>query len=110
MAVIRYIKSPTSALKWSPTQHHISQSPILHLRHSKPSQLISSHFSQTQFNYSTKHPSLPHTSNSLSQSNKQLAAMTQEIPQMQWAQVFEKTGGPVQYKQIPVQKPGPDEV
>lgn len=36
--------------------------------------------------------------------------MAPEIPQMQWAQVTEKRGGPVQYKQIPVQKPGPDEV
>ncbi|KAF7846067.1 hypothetical protein BT93_L5329 [Corymbia citriodora subsp. variegata] len=33
-----------------------------------------------------------------------------EIPKMQWAQVIEKTGGPVEYKQIPVQQPGPDEV
>jgi len=33
-----------------------------------------------------------------------------EIPKTQWAQVIEKTGGPVEYKQIPVQKPGPDEV
>ncbi|EMD69370.1 hypothetical protein GGP41_004633 [Bipolaris sorokiniana] len=32
------------------------------------------------------------------------------IPQEQWAQVIEKTGGPVEYKKIPVQKPGPDEV
>lgn len=32
------------------------------------------------------------------------------IPEMQWAQVIEKTGGPVEYKQIPVQKPGPDEI
>jgi len=32
------------------------------------------------------------------------------IPEKQWAQVFEKTGGPIEYKQIPVQKPGPDEV
>lgn len=32
------------------------------------------------------------------------------IPSEQWAQVIEKTGGPVQYKKIPVQKPGPDEV
>jgi propanol-preferring alcohol dehydrogenase len=32
------------------------------------------------------------------------------IPTEQWAQVIEKTGGPVQYKKIPVQKPGPDEV
>ena len=33
-----------------------------------------------------------------------------QIPEMQWAQVIEKTGGPLQYKQIPVPKPGPDEV
>ncbi|KAF1839460.1 alcohol dehydrogenase-like protein [Decorospora gaudefroyi] len=33
-----------------------------------------------------------------------------EIPQEQWAQVIQKTGGPVEYKKIPVQKPGPDEV
>jgi len=33
-----------------------------------------------------------------------------QIPEKQWAQVIEKTGGPVEYKQIPVQKPGPDEV
>ncbi|MCJ1351792.1 MAG: alcohol dehydrogenase [Icmadophila ericetorum] len=36
--------------------------------------------------------------------------MSQDIPKMQWAQVIEKTGGPVDYKQIPVQKPGPNEV
>jgi hypothetical protein len=33
-----------------------------------------------------------------------------DIPSEQWAQVIEKTGGPVKYKKIPVQKPGPDEV
>ncbi|AEO71501.1 f1130d7d-60cf-481d-be96-77bddcf93987 [Thermothielavioides terrestris] len=33
-----------------------------------------------------------------------------EIPSEQWAQVVEKPGGPVVYKKIPVQKPGPDEV
>ncbi|RHZ44480.1 zinc-dependent alcohol dehydrogenase [Aspergillus thermomutatus] len=33
-----------------------------------------------------------------------------EIPDTQWAQVLEQTGGPVIYKQIPVRKPGPDEV
>lgn len=33
-----------------------------------------------------------------------------EIPSEQWAQVIEKTGGPVDYKKIPVQTPGPDEV
>lgn len=33
-----------------------------------------------------------------------------QIPTEQWAQVIEKTGGPVEYKKIPVQKPGPDEV
>jgi hypothetical protein len=32
------------------------------------------------------------------------------IPTEQWAQVIEQTGGPVDYKRIPVQKPGPDEV
>jgi len=36
--------------------------------------------------------------------------MAPEIPTEQWAQVIEKTGGPVEYKKIPVQKPGPDEV
>jgi len=36
--------------------------------------------------------------------------MSQSIPTEQWAQVVEKTGGPVKYKKIPVQKPGPDEV
>ncbi|KAI9810663.1 MAG: alcohol dehydrogenase [Pycnora praestabilis] len=36
--------------------------------------------------------------------------MSHSIPEKQWAQVIEKTGGPVDYKQIPVQKPGPDEV
>lgn len=33
-----------------------------------------------------------------------------DIPTEQWAQVIEKTGGPVEYKKIPVAKPGPDEV
>ncbi|KAI0845096.1 alcohol dehydrogenase [Daldinia vernicosa] len=33
-----------------------------------------------------------------------------EIPSEQWAQVVEKSGGPVQYKKVPVPKPGPDEV
>ncbi|EFQ30110.1 zinc-binding dehydrogenase [Colletotrichum graminicola] len=33
-----------------------------------------------------------------------------EIPTEQWAQVIEKTGGPVIYKKIPVQKPASDEV
>ncbi|KAI4180250.1 MAG: hypothetical protein L6R41_007358 [Letrouitia leprolyta] len=36
--------------------------------------------------------------------------MSQDIPNKQWAQVIEKTGGPIEYKQIPVPKPGPDEV
>ncbi|KAF2734987.1 alcohol dehydrogenase [Polyplosphaeria fusca] len=36
--------------------------------------------------------------------------MAQNVPQEQWAQVIEKTGGPVEYKKIPVAKPGPDEV
>ena len=33
-----------------------------------------------------------------------------EIPKLQWAQVFEKNGGPLMYKQIPVPEPKPDEV
>ncbi|KND94468.1 Alcohol dehydrogenase 1 [Tolypocladium ophioglossoides CBS 100239] len=33
-----------------------------------------------------------------------------QIPTEQWAQVVEKTGGPVVYKKIPVRTPGPDEV
>ncbi|KAH9886122.1 GroES-like protein [Xylariomycetidae sp. FL2044] len=33
-----------------------------------------------------------------------------DIPKEQWAQVVEKTGGPVVYKKIPVPQPGPDEV
>ncbi|KAI9668096.1 MAG: alcohol dehydrogenase [Bathelium mastoideum] len=36
--------------------------------------------------------------------------MAHDIPKEQWAQVIEKTGGPVEYKKIPVQEPGPDEV
>ncbi|KAL9082525.1 MAG: hypothetical protein Q9159_006351 [Coniocarpon cinnabarinum] len=32
------------------------------------------------------------------------------VPSEQFAQVIEKTGGPVEYKKIPVQKPGADEV
>jgi len=36
--------------------------------------------------------------------------MAPQIPEKQWAQVIEKTGGPVEYKQIPVPKPGADEV
>ncbi|PSN62007.1 GroES-like protein [Corynespora cassiicola Philippines] len=36
--------------------------------------------------------------------------MAPEVPKEQWAQVMEKTGGPLEYKKIPVQQPGPDEV
>jgi propanol-preferring alcohol dehydrogenase len=36
--------------------------------------------------------------------------MTTEIPQKQWAQVFEKCGAPINFKEIPVPKPGPDQV
>jgi len=32
------------------------------------------------------------------------------VPEKQMAQVIEKTGGPVEFKEIPVPKPGPDEV
>ena len=37
-------------------------------------------------------------------------ASPSEIPKMQWAQVFEKNGGRLEYKQIPVPEPKPDEV
>ncbi|KAF2396575.1 GroES-like protein [Trichodelitschia bisporula] len=33
-----------------------------------------------------------------------------DIPKTQWAQVFESHNGPLEYKQIPVPTPGPDEV
>ncbi|KAI1113203.1 dehydrogenase-like protein [Nemania sp. NC0429] len=36
--------------------------------------------------------------------------MSEAIPQEQWAQVLEHTGGQVIYKKIPVPQPGPDEV
>jgi alcohol dehydrogenase, propanol-preferring len=36
--------------------------------------------------------------------------MAPNVPEKQMAQVIEKTGGPLQFKEIPVQKPGPDEV
>ena len=36
--------------------------------------------------------------------------MAPSIPSKQMAMVIEKTGGPVEYKEIDVQKPGPDEV
>jgi propanol-preferring alcohol dehydrogenase len=36
--------------------------------------------------------------------------MAPQIPEKQWAQVFEKTGGEIKYKEIPVQKPASDEV
>ncbi|KAI9738425.1 MAG: alcohol dehydrogenase [Cirrosporium novae-zelandiae] len=32
------------------------------------------------------------------------------LPDKQWAQVCEKHGGPVTFKQVPIPKPGPDEV
>jgi propanol-preferring alcohol dehydrogenase len=32
------------------------------------------------------------------------------LPKLQWAQVFEKHGGPIELKQIPVPTPGPDEI
>jgi hypothetical protein len=41
--------------------------------------------------------------------NTQAPIMTQ-IPEMQWAQVYETNKGPIEYKQIPVPQPGPDEV
>ncbi|KAI1191232.1 dehydrogenase-like protein [Nemania serpens] len=36
--------------------------------------------------------------------------MSVDIPQEQWAQVLEQTGGKLSYRKIPVPKPGPDEV
>jgi alcohol dehydrogenase, propanol-preferring len=36
--------------------------------------------------------------------------MAPNVPEKQWAMVIEKTGGPVEYKEIAVPKPGPDEV
>lgn len=36
--------------------------------------------------------------------------MTMEIPKMQWAQVFKEHSGPVEYTQVPVPTPGPNEV
>lgn len=36
--------------------------------------------------------------------------MAVEIPKMQWAQVFTENRGPIEFKQIPVPVPGPDEV
>merc|ERR1711977_343919 len=36
--------------------------------------------------------------------------MAANVPKKQMAQVIEKTGGPVQFKEIDVQQPGPDEV
>jgi alcohol dehydrogenase, propanol-preferring len=36
--------------------------------------------------------------------------MAPNIPKKQWAQVIEKVGGPVDYREIDVAKPGPDEV
>src|SRR5690606_25903276 len=32
------------------------------------------------------------------------------IPEKQWAQVFEKSGGPITYREIPVPEPEPDEL
>lgn len=36
--------------------------------------------------------------------------MSPIVPEKQWAQVFETSGGPIEYKQVPVPTPGPDEV
>ena len=36
--------------------------------------------------------------------------MAATIPKMQMAQVIEKAGSRLQYKEVPVQTPGPDEV
>lgn len=36
--------------------------------------------------------------------------MSVQIPKTQMAQVFETNGGPIMYKEVPVETPGPDEV
>ncbi|KAI5287213.1 alcohol dehydrogenase, partial [Ascosphaera aggregata] len=36
--------------------------------------------------------------------------MSYTIPEMQWAQVLLEDGKTIEYKQIPVAKPGPDEI
>lgn len=41
---------------------------------------------------------------------KPTQAQSADIPKEQWACIIEQTGGPVEYKKIPVQTPGPDEV
>jgi hypothetical protein len=65
----------------------------------------------------SSHPGLTHpTSNnqqtSIQSNNNQqdIIRMAPSIPSKQMAMVIEKTGGPVEYKEIDVQKPGPDEV
>jgi propanol-preferring alcohol dehydrogenase len=49
-------------------------------------------------------------SNHTLQTSTHTSIMAPSIPEKQMAMVIEKTGGPVEYKEIPVQKPGPDEV
>ncbi|KAI9886329.1 MAG: alcohol dehydrogenase [Watsoniomyces obsoletus] len=36
--------------------------------------------------------------------------MSPDIPEQQWAQVYEKSGAALEAKQVPVRRPGPDEV
>ena len=54
-----------------------------------------------KFNPSSQPFSLPQSSLHQSES---------EVPKKQKAQIFEKKGGPIKYKDIDVPKPGPDEV
>lgn len=51
-----------------------------------------------------------HNNNNRNRNNLPYSTMSPSIPEKQWAQVFEKKGGPIEYKEIPVPKPGPDEV
>ncbi|KAJ6053742.1 uncharacterized protein N7446_009754 [Penicillium canescens] len=51
-----------------------------------------------------------HSTNPWTTTNHQPPTCPPAIPDMQWAQVIEQKGGPPVYKQIPVPKPGPDEV
>lgn len=64
-----------------------------------------SFFPQTLSNYQLFHHSTHHHL-----FHHAYEVMAREIPKKQWAQVIEKTGGPIEYKEIDVATPGPDEV
>jgi hypothetical protein len=84
--------------------HHSRLYPI-HYFH--PQQLLN-HYSTTQISLSQATMSIPEEQ---ARKHKPLCRGKDcTDSELQWAQVIEKTGGPVKYKKIPVQKPGPDEV